>query len=76
MKTLKPLLTFAAGLIVGASLFYPHSVNAQGPHTIHVNLANGSTVVSGEVIGFSCVPLAPNDLRMNSPTTACYVATQ
>jgi hypothetical protein len=68
MKSLKssckiflgPMIGFA----LGAMFFHSPSVRAQGPRTVHVIGVETSVTISGEVVGFSCVPTDPVERKM------------
>ncbi len=77
MKFIKIFLGAMAGFILGVMLFHPRAASAQGAQAINVTpvsiggLNSSSGVVSGAVIGFSCV--ADPDRVDHS---VCYIATR
>ena len=81
MKSLKSSWKIFLGAMIGFALsavfFHSPSVRAQGPRTVHVIGVETSVTISGEVVGFSCVPTDPVE-RRTLPTTdpgLCWIAT-
>jgi len=81
MKTWKVILLAVASFLLGTLLPHLRTVHAQNPNFVHITAVpmtgpgSGSGVVSGTVIGFSCVPDTTN--KSGTPGDGiCYIASR